>query len=530
MRSEDEGFEDWDADFLDQLIQVEELAIASTADNHLITIPISSSTFCPPPPSQPEPLHFVQAFHDRPISYSPPRELSQRITGVRSPNGLGECGPSSSMLAPCLPRPDAAKELEICNLKRELGRVSKQLKDLEQECVELRKKRDRKEEQLKVVFSNKDEQFIGHHGSESTDLRTAGNDGEHNSRKIEDLAGDLGAPHIVSSSSKAIGEQGGQAHNSAGERVNDKLPAFHNLSKKLQVFWVPESGSKMGQSLVSELLLSCETDFHVLFGCISTKLSPKFSVDSLAGDNVSDVALKNPLQFLHGLEAVKVSNLYTTLTKVSNGIVKMEALFTPLLDLCNLDNVVIVHRTLHILHMFVKHLFWLERKSERRKTVMVEGLGSRNNDLDSHGSQSVEGEEFAVVNMDGTSHDSCAPACSRIPGADMPCKNRNLNTYTNLVPQVNWVSFFEMMHQVAKTHCVECVRMEAVSIMNLILMRSSTYMEREKFGPGLLFDSVVEFIRKESGSAIQKHAVLRFLSHFVLVAWRQKLHVLQTKM
>lgn len=121
----------------------------------------------------------------------------------------------------------------------------------------------------------------------------------------------------VSSSSKAIGEQGGQANNSAGERVNDKLPAFHNLSKKLQVFWVPESGSKMGQSLVSELLLSCETDFHVLFGCISTKLSPKFSVDSLAGDNVSDVALKNPLQFLHGLEAVKVSNLYTTLTKVS---------------------------------------------------------------------------------------------------------------------------------------------------------------------------------------------------------------------
>lgn len=28
-----------------------------------------------------------------------------------------------------------------------------------------------------------------------------------------------------------------------------------------------------------------------------------------------------------------------------------------------------------------------------------------------------------------------------------------------------------------------------------------------RFGPGLLFDSVVEFIRKESGSAIQKHAV-----------------------
>lgn len=122
MRNEDEGFEDWDADFLDQLIQVEEFALSSTSNN---PIPSSSSTF-PPPPFQPEPQHLVEVFHERPISYSPPRELSQRATAsrshaVRSPNGLGECGPSSSALAPCLPRPDAAKELEICNLKVSLS-------------------------------------------------------------------------------------------------------------------------------------------------------------------------------------------------------------------------------------------------------------------------------------------------------------------------------------------------------------------------------------------------------------------------
>lgn len=125
MRSEDEGFEDWDADFLDQLIQVEELAISSTANNPN-PIQCSSSTYCPPPPPEPEPepepLHLVEVSHDRPISYSPPRELSQRAAGlrshaIRSPIGLGECGPSSSALAPCLPCPDAAKELEISNLK-----------------------------------------------------------------------------------------------------------------------------------------------------------------------------------------------------------------------------------------------------------------------------------------------------------------------------------------------------------------------------------------------------------------------------
>lgn len=40
----------------------------------------------------------------------------------------------------------------------------------EQECVELRKNRNKKEERLRVVSSNKDEQYIGHRLSESTDL------------------------------------------------------------------------------------------------------------------------------------------------------------------------------------------------------------------------------------------------------------------------------------------------------------------------------------------------------------------------
>ncbi|KAL0553084.1 hypothetical protein IC582_006970 [Cucumis melo] len=512
MPTGDEGFEDWewDADFLDQLIQVEELAISSTANN---PIPISSSASLPPPPPppepepEPEPLHLVEPLYVRPISYSPPRELSQIATGLRShairfPNGLSECGPSSSSLAPCLHRFDAAKELEICDLKRELGRVSKQLKNLEQECVELRKNRNKKEEQLRVVSSNKDEQYIGHRLSESTDLRVAGKDGVRTGMKSEDIAGDLGGPHAVTSRSKD-NEQGEKAHSSVGERANDDLPAFDKLSKKLQVFWVPESDSKIGQSLVSELLLSCETDLHVLFHSIGTKLSPKFPV-ALAGDNSSDVALKQPLHLLQCPEAKKVSNLYTTLTKVSNGIVKMEALFSPLLDLCNIDNVAVVHRSLHILHMFLKRLLWLERKSERRETVIIGGLGSRNNVVDSHGSQSAEGDEFALANMDESSHGS---ASTRLPGAELLCKNRNLKKNINLVPQVNWVSFFEAMRQVAKTHSAKCVRIEAISVMNLILMRNNTYLEKEKFGQALLFDSVVEFIRKESGSAIQKHAV-----------------------
>lgn len=111
---------------------------------------------------------------------------------------------------------------------------------------------------------------------------------------------------------------------------------------------------------------------------------------------------------------------------------------------------------------------------------MIGGLGPRNNVVDSYGSHSAEGEEFSLLNMDETSTGHCSPAGMGFPGAELLFKNRNLNKNINLVPRVNWVSFFEMMHWVAKTHSAECARLEAVSVMNLILMRNNTYMEREK--------------------------------------------------
>lgn len=133
-------------------------------------------------------------------------------------------------------------------------------------------------------------------------------------------------------------------------------------------------------------------------------------------------------------------------------------------------------------HVFIWFLFlwtliWSFQCNLLRETVIIGGLGSRNNVVDSHGSQSAEGDEFALANMDESSHGS---ASTRLPGAELLCKNRNLKKNINLVPQVNWVSFFEAMRQVAKTHSAKCVRIEAISVMNLILMRNNTYLEKEK--------------------------------------------------
>lgn len=72
-----EGFEEWDADFLDQLIQVEEMAISCTNPTVPQPLPYLSSYLQPQPEPPSLPTHYGVSHGN--ISYSPPRELSQRI-------------------------------------------------------------------------------------------------------------------------------------------------------------------------------------------------------------------------------------------------------------------------------------------------------------------------------------------------------------------------------------------------------------------------------------------------------------------
>jgi len=112
----EEGFEEWDADFLDQLIQVEELALCSSS---------AAAANQNPNPSQrlihvehQEPLRPVAVYsHHNPTGYSPPRELSQRNSDhdsfPRFSNAAAKSASSSSLVR----RSDNAKELEIQRLK-----------------------------------------------------------------------------------------------------------------------------------------------------------------------------------------------------------------------------------------------------------------------------------------------------------------------------------------------------------------------------------------------------------------------------
>lgn len=47
-------------------------------------------------------------------------------------------------------------------------------------------------------------------------------------------------------------------------------------------------------------------------------------------------------------------------------------------------------------------------------------------------------------------------------------------------PHVNWSNIFDTMHQIAMRITEERVRVETVSIMILLFLRSNAYFEREK--------------------------------------------------
>ncbi|GKU95837.1 hypothetical protein SLEP1_g9146 [Rubroshorea leprosula] len=200
----------------------------------------------------------------------------------------------------------------MSNEKKELGRVSKQLIELEHECLELKKERNKED---KPVDSRNEAQV-----AQFQSLKTV--------RFCKAAA------------------------------VQADLHTCLDLSKKLQGIWAPPSDN-FGRSMMSKLFVDCPSDFNALFGFMSVDSSCKM-VSRLAVEGSSD--------------ASKVSTLYSAVTKISNGMMPLETLFEPLFDLCRVENNVIAHRSLHILHVLLKHLLTFERKSEGRTLLMREVL------------------------------------------------------------------------------------------------------------------------------------------------------------
>ncbi|XP_024169936.1 protein SENSITIVE TO UV 2 isoform X1 [Rosa chinensis] len=476
---EDEGLEDWDdAAFVEELIQVQERVISDSQ-----------------PPLKPEPPPSSS------ITYSPPRHLSQRSNAVSSSSALPprvwtsqrldknpEIGrlkmaaaSSSSALPPCVSGNSGCdKEHEIGRLKMELGHVLKQLSDYEQECSELKKERDKKDEQLQFVLSRNEKKDGAARNSDSANLES--------SVQLQMARGSSHQPssqvHIGESTSKATGVQTDETSASAQAIHNDDQHISDNLSKKLLAIWGSPNEQELGKNVISNLLMACQTDFHSLSGCIGMNISSKLRMDT-AGDEGSCIAASQNMHISRNPEVAKVSHLYSVLTKVNNGMMKLDALFQPLVDLCSLKNVVIVQASLHILHVFLKHLLSLERQVEGRVNVMVEGLVRRNQ------TSYVDSLPFGMDFY-----------------AETESKSGDWNNgVANLVSRVDWVSLSELIIQTAMRNTEHSLRLQAVSIMNVIVMKSNAFMEREMFGRTLVFEMIAKLLAKEAGFEVRKQAV-----------------------
>ncbi|CAN0910208.1 Cellulose synthase-like protein D2 [Linum grandiflorum] len=460
---EEEDFDEWDEEFVNELIQKEEIAL--TASSSSSSSKLKPSLLLQPPPRQP----LIRPGDD---GYSPPRELTQRPLVLAK----SDCnGPSS------FPQNDIEKEDEIRRLKRELELRSKQLAQMEHECSELKKERVKRDEQVKSTSSR-----CGFSSSKARNLDGKGSDvdAQHDylKTKSNELLGDgrkercrfYGFVYVflaisffcfsmlcltvflyllVASSSRAVGIQTDKDDDPVRGDANHGASSSVGRCEELRFIWGSTSHQQSGRNFISKLLMACTEDLRVLFGTMNLSMHPVGARSSTAAETAPSASFSNHVHGLCPADAAKVSELYNVMIKISNGLLKVEALFGPLFDLCDVKS----------------HLLILGSKS-RRENVKVEGLHCDISSKESYGGVSDSSNLSAV---------SC----------------------------VNWHSLFELMLQIALDNSNERVRSEAISIMNLIVSTSNAFMEREKYGPRMVLQSIAQFLKRDAGLSVQKAAV-----------------------
>ncbi|KAJ7943895.1 putative Dimerizations protein [Quillaja saponaria] len=521
-----EEFEEWDNDFLNEVVQVAEHVISSTqkpkpntSESHnppSCVTTFTSSYLQQPPLQQQQSVKSVLASDCNDGSFSPPRELSQRTMDLDSfYNSSTGIAKNTYSVGSTSRRLDTDKDREIERLKRELGRVSEQLMHLEQDCLNLKNERDKKEEQLKFAVPKEEKNADANHLKSTNFGREYGvfaPDHHGISQRFQNGIASKNQTKsgidIAKPTFKSIGLQTNKASNeSAQDFSNDDLPACSELSQKLLAIWGSTCDQNLGRNVVSKLLVACQTDFHLLFGCMHMDQSSKITMKLLADGRFSSAALRDRKDSFHTAEAAKVSHLYSVLTKIIEGMDRVDALIEPLLILCHLENVAVVHSSLCILHVFLKHLSSLEKNCGRRDNVLVEGLRFGNDVVDCHGFEGAKDGNLFHMSKEETSLAGCDPPQIRFSNAEILSKRGYLNHRNAVAPSVDWASLFEAMHQIAMKISEACVRVEAVSIMNVILVRSNAYFEREKICQVMIFETVSQLLRKEAGLHVKKHTL-----------------------
>ncbi|CAM8883069.1 unnamed protein product [Rhodiola kirilowii] len=476
----DEGFEDWDADFLEKVIQVEELAIAAT----------QSKPPPPPPPVQPpqqrplpsqQPIRLGYAHEAFNTCYSPPRELLQRtITskGTEYDNRSSVSQPTNGVaaVAPVVRSSRSARgggsgsDSEISKLKKELERVTKLLSKRvgiealnlpEHECLELqlRKEREKKEVQLQSATFPKEAR-----SSKAYDLRNSNLDLTDPSQDCAGVSACCLKQNASNEQERLQSGRGSSSYHAKGVQTEveiDDMPvppdretaSCNSLLKKLKAIRHSSTDLYSGRYLVSKLFVVCATELQVLFGYSKSITSSK-AKEAVNDGNPSHV-ISVVDDKLTCSDAAKVTRFYIAVTKA-----------------------VILLSSVSILHVVLLHFAGYQGTSTRDYCASE----AITDDSAFYGTESIKNRYHKHYGADYLHVTDTAPSC------------------------IEWFSLFQLMHQISHSATDEPILYEAVSVMNVILKRYGP-SQRERYGQITVFQTVPKLLKKEAGLRVQKEAV-----------------------
>ncbi|XP_048536924.1 protein SENSITIVE TO UV 2 isoform X2 [Triticum urartu] len=472
------------------------------------------------------PSHVPASAPRAPVHFSPPRELSQRVPdsgcgGGFSPPREFSQRPSSSAAAedsdcqitgavgPDRPRgaprerdaraptqahgervkavpprgrlPRAAKEKESKSaeeLRRELERTLKQMNDLKNEHVELKKgmkEKDLEIEAKEAEIHNLKKANVDISSKEmdiDQPCHTPANEALHargscwTSTKRVSLEESAHA-ELERNKSKDIKTKGVQTDLplSSGHLERKKV-LMNNISSNLCAIWGRPANSMLGRSLISKILASCSEEMLTLFQ--SARLPDKCENSTEASSSMNNA----------------ISEVYDTIVKMNSDTIPIQTLLEALLNLCVVGNAVIVGRVLRILHSILQNLLTHGTRSNQRNNVSIETYVDNNMEMERNNQE----HSSALLNTPDQEEDGL-----HIGNMFLPC------TF--------WTPFFTGVLQIALKYSEEGIRVDALSIMILIVRTSDSKGEREKFGFISVMESLHQLLQKENALLVKKHSV-----------------------
>lgn len=302
--------------------------------------------------------------------------------------------------------------------------------------------------------------------------------------------------HPRTSLSKAVGVQTEDAGDSDNSCFTNDVVGDHHHKKLLGVWDL--SDDRLGKNLALNLFATCEADLKVLFGYLDWSLHSNTMTEHAM--HKPNVPLKDHHQSSHSADVAKILHLYLMLTKIGNQMVRLEDLLEALVNCCSLKNGVIVYRSLRVMHVVIQNASHMQKKIGRRENIIVTGPSAEHILAGIGEGQSVKQGSSLYPNAKKVLNQWDSQLGVKWLNAK---RNSSIPSLTNF----EWVSLFELMSQIAMTNREEHVRLEAVSIMNMILISATVYSEREKFVADPVFQCISQLLRKEAGLCVRKKAV-----------------------